>query len=424
MDNIKQYQRERNIICVDLKSFYASVECILRGLDPFKTPLVVADKKRGDGTICLAVTPYLKEQGLPSVLRVFEIPKDIDVIYAKPQMKKYIEYSTKVIEVYLKYVSIDDLYIYSIDEAFLDVTRYLKMYKMTDIELAKRIKKDVFDTLGLSVSVGVGPNMLLSKLAMDIEGKKTKDNIAKWHYKDVESKLWPVTPLSKMWGIGRRMEKRLNLLGLHKIGDIANYSKSFLKRQFGILGEELYYHTHGIDLSEISDKEKLFSKTKSFSSGQVLDKDYSQDEILTVLLEMTDEVTTRLRLFNKQAKTISLSIGYSKHYGGGFSHQLTLYNSTNLTSVVYKEVISLFDKYYEGYPIRRVGISLSNLVEATFYQLSIDSNYENMKSEESLFNAIDLIKIKHGKNAIYRTTSKQKHATAIRRNNQIGGHNV
>src|SRR5690554_5282677 len=294
MEDLKVYQLNRNILCIDLKSFYASVECVLRGLDPFKTPLVVADKSRGGGSIVLAVTPYLKSLGIPSRCRIHELPENLNIIFAKPQMQTYLEYSASVIGVYLDFISEDDLYVYSIDEAFLDLTSYLAYYKKTDIELAEKILNTITSKLGLTATCGIGPNMLMSKLSMDIEAKKNPNNIAKWNYDDIKDHLWPVTPLSKMWGIGHRMESHLNKFGLFTIGDIANYPKEKLKRRFRVLGEELWYHTHGIDLSDIKDKDKLRAKPKSFGSGQVLFRDYNETEIMTIILEMVDEVSRLL----------------------------------------------------------------------------------------------------------------------------------
>ena len=318
-----------------MKSFYASVECVLRNLDPFTTPLVVADKSRGDGAVVLAVTPYLKKLGVASRCRISDLPKHIDIIYARPQMQTYIEYSTKVIGIYLDYVAKEDLYVYSIDEAFLDVTSYLKLYQMTDLEIAQKILSDIYLKLELFATAGVGPNMLLSKLSMDIEAKKKVDSIAKWDYKDVESKLWNVTPLSKMWGIGKRTEHHLNILGVQKIGDIAKLKPEFLKRKFGILGLELWYHVHGIDMSLIQDQKLLNTRQKSFGVGQVLFKDYNEHDIIVILLEMVDEVTRRMRIFKKSCSIIHLSIGYSKKYGGGFSRQIKLEQATQNESIIF-----------------------------------------------------------------------------------------
>ena len=271
---MEKYQLNRQILCIDLKSFYASVECVLAGLNPFETPLVVADKTRGKGSIVLSVTPYLKNMGVSSRCRIYELTIDNDIIYAKNKMKTYLEYSAKIIGIYLDFICEDDLYIYSVDEAFLDVTSYLGYYKCSDVALGKRILESLRTTLGLYATCGVGPNMLMAKLAMDIEAKHSPAFIARWTYEDVEKKLWPVTPLSNMWGIGYRMSHHLNVLGMHTIGDIARSNPAFLKDRFGILGEELYYHTHGIDMSLVQDKDKIRKIKKSFGLGQVLFRDY------------------------------------------------------------------------------------------------------------------------------------------------------
>ena len=424
MEDLKNYQLNRTILCIDLKSFYASVECVLRGLDPFTTPLVVADKSRGGGSIILAVTPYLKTLGIPSRCRIHELPENLNIIFAKPQMQTYLDYSAQVVSTYLDFISETDLYVYSIDEAFLDITSYLAYYKKTDIELAEAILNKVYEKLGLTATCGIGPNMLMAKLSMDIEAKKNSNNIAKWTYSDINAHLWPVTPLSKMWGIGHRMEAHLNALGLYTIGDIANYPKERLKRRFGVLGEELWYHTHGIDLSDIRDKHKLRTKPKSFGSSQVLFRDYNETEILTIMLEMVDDVTRRLRLSKKRCQTITLTIGYTKTYGGGFARQVTLEQPTHSERMIYQTCLDLFDLYYEGYPIRTVGVHLSKLTDNKTYQYSIFEDADALEKEYKLHQTMDQIKHKFGKNAVIRSASEQPHATAKQRNKQIGGHHV
>jgi len=202
---MEEYKLHRNIICIDIKSFFASVECALLGLDPFEVPLVVADQSRGGGSIVLAVSPYLRKLGVPSRCRIFELPKNVNIVYQKPRMEKYLEYSTKIVEIYLRYVSDEDLYVYSIDEAFLDVTEYLNFYQKTDYELAQTILNTIMSELKLIATCGIGPNMLMAKLALDIESKKAPNYIAKWDYEDIPNKLWTVSPLSEMWGIGRNM---------------------------------------------------------------------------------------------------------------------------------------------------------------------------------------------------------------------------
>ncbi len=422
---MKEYQLNRNIICIDLKSFYASVECALRGLDPFTTPLVVADQSRGNGALCLAVTPYLKSLGISSRARLFDIPDDLKpfIIYAKPHMKTYMEHTMKIIEIYLKYVSDEDLYVYSIDEAFLDVTNYLSLYKMTDVELGKKIVKDIFDQLNLPASCGVGPNMLLSKLAMDLDSKHQKDSITKWTYEDVPKKLWPIEPLSEMWGIGYRMERNLNLLGMHTIGDIANYNKDILKDHFGILGEELWYHTHGIDMSMIQDKGKLRSKSKSFGTSQVLFHDYHKPEIYTIILEMADEITRRLRMSKKRCRVVHFGVGYSLSTGGGLHQQVTLEQPTSSFKEIYHTCLNIFKRQYDGSPIRSVSVSLGGLTDSKVYQYSLFEDAEAIEKEYQLLSSIDEIKERYGKNAVNRAESLEEHSTIVRRNGFVGGHN-
>jgi DNA polymerase V len=421
---LEQYRLNRHILCIDLKSFYASVECALLGLDPFKTPLVVADKSRGGGSIVLAISPYLKQLGMPSRCRIHELNPNIPMIFKKPRMMTYLEYSTKVIEVYLKFVSEEDLYIYSIDEAFLDVTEYLNYYNMTDVELAKHILKTVYEETKLYATCGIGPNMLISKLALDIESKKAIDFVAKWTYDDIPTKLWPISPLSEMWGIGSQMEKRLNRLGLTSIGDIAKFDITTLKRNFGILGEELYYHTHGIDMSLIQQKNTVRSKSKSYGSGQTLFHDYYPPDIYQVMLEMVDEVSRRLRFSKKSCKTIALGIGYSKAVGGGFSRQITLEHPTSNASIIYQICLNLFKKHYEDEPIRRIYIHLSGLIDQGAYQYSIFEDAAQLEKEYKLESTIDEVKYKFGKNALNRASSELESSTIKNRNQMVGGHHA
>lgn len=420
---MEEYQIHRNIICIDLKSFYASVECVLRDLDPFETPLVVADPTRGGGSVVLSVTPYLKKRGIPNVLRVFELPTDIEIIKASPRMQEYLNYSSKVIEVYLEFISEDDLYVYSVDEAFLDVTNYLEYYKMNDVELAKAILSRIHTKLKLYATAGIGPNMLLAKLSMDIEAKKNSDNIAKWGYSDVPNKLWPVTPLSKMWGIGARMERHLNLLGLYTIGDIANYDKDKLKKRFGILGEELYFHTHGIDMSLISDKLKVKKPRKSFGMSQVMFRDYYGFEIILIIKEVVDEVTRRLRTADVRSGTISLGVMYSKNTGGGFGRQVKLEQPTNNETIIYEACLEMFNKYYDDEsPIRRISVAASSLTTSKTYQYSIFEDANMLDKEYKLQLTIDSIKNRYGKNSITRASAELDHSTIKKRNKFIGGH--
>ena len=409
-------------MCVDLKSFYASVECADLGLDPFKTPLVVADRSRGGGSIILAVSPYLRAKGIPGRLRIFELPKNENIIFCKPRMRRYLEASAKVVSIFLRYVSKEDIHIYSVDESFLDFTNYKKLYPISDIDIAKRIIKDIKKETRLSATCGIGPNMLLAKLSMDIEAKKTKNQIAEWNYEDVESKLWQLKPLSKMWGIGPRYEIALNHMGFKTIGDIARSDVNVLKKRFGVIGEELWYHTHGIDMSLIQDKKKYKPLSRSYGIGQVMFQDYFKDTASQIILEMSDELSSRLRITSKKATVVHLMLRYNQDYGGTFAHQTKLQSPIVLGREIANVCLDLMEKYYNDEPIRGFAISLTGLVDDTGTQLSLFEDTAKKIKEEKLFDTLDQIKKKYGKNAVRRASTELEYSTAKARNEEIGGH--
>ena len=414
---------KRNILCIDLKSFFASCECIQKGLDPFTYPLVVANPNQGDGAITLAVTPFLKKQGVKSRGRIFEIPKNIKYTIAKPQMGLYIKKSEEVVGIYLDFIAKEDLHIYSIDECFLDVTHYLKMYQKTDYELAKEILDTIKKKTGLTATCGVGPNMLLAKVAMDIEAKHTKDCIAKWTYDDVCTKLWKINPLSDMWGIGKRMEKNLNNMGIYSVEDLAKTNPGLLKDKFGVLGQELWNHANGIDLSVISDYNNV-PKDKSYSHSQVLFKDYNEQNIKIIINEMVEVLTSRLRQNNKQCTSVGFGISYSKDVKGGFYHNIKLDAPTDLNAEIIKYCNIIFDRYYEFLPIRKVSICCGGICPKVGVQLNLFDTYKEVKNEEAINEAIDEIKKRFGKNSMLKASSLLEDSTIIERNGKIGGHSA
>jgi len=421
---MEEYRIHRHILCVDLKSFYASVECALLGLDPFTTPLVVADASRGGGSIVLAVSPYLKKFGVPGRCRIFELPKNLKIIFAKPRMEKYLEYSTKIVEIYLRFVSEEDLYVYSIDEVFMDFTEYKRYYQKTDIEIAKMILKTIYDETKITATCGIGPNMLLAKLALDIESKKAPEFIAEWTYDNFKEKLWNVTPLSEMWGIGHNTEAKLNLMGIYKVGDLANYDVTKINKKFGIIGEELYYHANGVDMSLIQDKFKTAPMAKSYGTGQTLFRDYYQPDIYQIILELVDDVCRRLRLSGKRAGTVHLGIGYSKDSGGGFGRQIRLPSPSANETEIYKACLHLFNTSYENEPIRRVNVAVTNLTEDPTLQINLFEDIEKVVKEQQVFAALDEIKFKYGKNSVNRASAETKASTVKARNDMIGGHHA
>ena len=323
----------------------------------------------------------------------------------------------------LSFVAKEDLHIYSIDECFLDVTHYLKLYKKTDYELALDILKTIYDKTGLTATCGIGSNMLLAKVSMDIEAKHNKDCIAKWTKDDIQTKLWSITPLSKMWGIGSHMEANLNKMGIYSIKDFALTSKYVLKDKFGIIGEERWEHANGIDESIISEFHYA-PKSHSYSHSQVLFKDYNANNIKIIISEMVEVLTARLRKNNKQCTVIGFGIGYSKNEGGGFYHSIKLDTPTDNTKEITKICNLMFDQYYNNLPIRKVNISCGGICSKQGVQLNLFSEYKNIKETENLEKTIDHIKERFGKNSILKASNLLEDSTAIARNGKIGGHNA
>lgn len=420
---MEAYKIKRSVLCIDLKSFFASVECALRGLDPFKTPLIVADKGRGGGSIVLAVTPYLKAKGMPSRCRLHEIKNFDDLMVAKPRMREYVKMSSKITEIYLRFVAEEDLHIYSIDEAFLDLTNYLNYYQ-TDIDsIAEMILKTILEETKLPATCGIGDNLLLSKLALDLYSKKAPSGIAKMQYQDVPSMLWPIKPLSDMWGIGRRMELRLNRLNIFSIYDLAHANIKQLKRLFGVIGEELYYHANGIDMSIISEKNAAYTPMKSVGLGQTLFRNYDTEMIMQIFLEMSDEVAERLRFVRKQAKTIHLGIGYSKTVGGGFSRQMSFDVASDDPDAILEAVIGLFHRHGEDLPIRSVFIRATNLQQSvSVYQSSFFEDAHKKAQRKKLWKTIDAVRSRFGKKSVVRLSSYLEAGTLLERSTLVGGH--
>lgn len=423
-ESIKDWGEIMNILCIDLKSFYASVECVLRGLDPFEVDLVVADKDRGGGSIVLAVSPHLKKQGVPSRCRIYELPDNVEIIYAKPRMRKYIEFASRIYEVYLKYISSDDIHIYSIDEAFLDFTTYMSYYNQTEEEIALMILKDIFKTTGVSATCGIGENMFLAKVALDCLAKKSPNGIAHLDQRRFYEEIWDLKPLSKIWGIGDRMERRLARMNIFTLRDIAHYPVEKLEKEFGIMGRELYEHAYGIDNSTVQKVKNYQPVSQSFGHGQVLFEDYNYRDLYTILLEYVDELALELVRRDFCCQTIELGVGYSKSVGGGFYRQYTFPHKTNSKKVLLEGFRKLFFDNIEDFPIRRIQVRVGGLSEADYYQTDLFYDTTKAKKEYDLFKTLSEIRSKYGKNSINMATSFLAKATKIKRNVLIGGHNA
>lgn len=502
----------RTYIAIDLKSFYASVECMERGLDPLTTNLVVADASRTEKTICLAVSPSLKAYGVPGRPRLFEVVQKVkeinakrlikapsqsfsgssfndtevkssphmalDYIAAPPRMAYYIEYSTKIYNVYLKYIAPQDIHVYSIDEVFIDATNYLKTYNLSPHELATKMILDVLETTGITATAGIGTNMYLCKVAMDIRAKHIPANekgvkIAELDEMSYRRFLWSHRPLTDFWRVGKGYAKRLEEQGLYTMGDIARcsvgkasdyYNENLLYKLLGINAELLIDHAWGWEPCTIADIKAYKPSTNSIGSGQVLHCAYTFDKARLIVREMTDLLV--LDLVDKRLVTdqLVLTVGYDienltnpdikKSYGGAITIDhygrsvpkaahgtINLDRQTSSTKLILDAATELFDRIVdENLLVRRVNITASHVVDEStvqktdnFEQLNLFTDYENLKKkkeeeeaelmrEKKVQKTILEIKKKYGKNAIIKGMNLEEGATTLERNNQIGGH--
>ena len=409
----------RYYIVIDLKTFFASVECVERNLDPFKVDLVVADIKRNKGAICLAISPKMKERGIKNRCRIYEIPKNVKPIIAKPRMKKYIEYSSKIYGIYLDYVSKEDIHVYSIDEAFLDVTSYLKMYNMNSISLAKKIISDIKKRTGITATAGIGTNMYLAKIALDILAKHNKDNIGYLDEKLYKELLWDHTPLTDFWQIGRGIQNRLYKHHIKTMREISNCNPKILYKEFGIEASYLIDHASGIEPMTIKEIKSYKPKNTSISNSQILFRNYNEKEARIIITEMLDNLVIELVKKELYVNNVSVYIMFSNYEHISFSVNV---NSSNSYKDILDKVLNEYDYVVESNIIRKIGISFNDLNSKKYEQLDLFSNINNNDStlEKTMYN----IKSKYGKNSILRCISLDKNATMRIRNNYIGGHNA
>ena len=411
-------------LCIDLKSFYASVECVERGLDPFTTNLVVADPSRGNGAICLAVSPHLKSIGVKNRCRIFEIPKDIEYITALPRMKKYIEFSADIYSVYLKYISPDDILVYSIDECFIDATSYLKLYNLTAKELARMIIDDVIKTTGICATAGIGTNLFLAKVALDIRAKHAEDFIGYLDIDEFKKHIWHHEPITDIWNIGRGIAKRLEKYGAFNLYDVTTIPEEKLYKEFGVNAEFLIDHAYGIEPCTIEEIHNYKSKNHSLFNNQILFEDYNYTDASLVMKEMVE--INVLDLVDKGLVTnhISIGIGYSKDVikPTGGSRKLDIY--TNSYKLLNEYVMKLFkETTNREVPIRRMSIAFGNVKPEEFASLTLFTDLESEQKERSMQQAILSIKKKYGKNSIVKGMDLQEKATTRKRNKLVGGHN-
>ncbi len=480
-------EQDRTYIAIDLKSFYASVECMERGLDPLTTRLVVADVSRTDKTICLAVSPALKAYGIPGRPRLFEVKQKLaevhcrqpelptDYVVAKPQMALYIRYSTRIYGIYLRFIAPEDIHVYSIDEVFMDVTNYLSMYRMSAHELAMKMIREVLCETGITATAGIGTNMYLAKVAMDIVAKhipadKDGVRIAELDEMEYRRKLWSHTPLTSFWRVGHGLAARLESIGIHNMGQLARYSlkyEDYLYKVFGVNAELLIDHAWGYEPCTIEAIKAYKPEVNSLGSGQVLQCAYTAENARTVVKEMADQLALDLVASRRMAEGLTLTVWYDResleradiraryagpvavdHYGRQVpkpthgTQRFCGYSSSS--KVLIDTAMSLFDKIVNPVLlIRRLSLTAQHVVSEEAAekknhqprQLSLfddneaiaaaeEKHQQELDKERRMQKALLEIKSRFGKNAILKGVSYKDGATARERNEQIGGHHA
>ena len=412
-------------LCIDLKSFYASCECADRGLNSLTTRLVVADPSRGRGALCLAVSPALKELGVKNRCRLFDIPKNIDYICAIPRMKRYMEVSALIYSIYRKYIAEEDIYVYSIDECFIDITSYSEIYKMKIKDLAKLIIDDVFKTTGICATAGIGTNLFLAKIALDITAKHVDDHIGYLDAEIFKKEIWHHKPITDIWSISYGTANRLAKYGASDLYGVTKIYEDLLYKEFGINAEILIDHAYGIEPLTIKDIKGYKSRSNSITSQQILFENYDYESALLVLKEMVDLSSLELVEKHVVASSISLYIGYTDDLRSPTGGNRRLHEFTQSR----KELINYFVKLFEettdkNYLIRRIGISYGNVVDEKYETIDLFTDENKLKKEKKLQKSIIEIKRKYGKNSIIKGMDLESKATTIKRNKLVGGHNA
>ena len=416
--------RQRTYFCIDMKSFFASVECAERGLNPFEANLVVADESRGRGALCLAITPKMKALGARNRCRLFEIPRNIQYQAVLPRMKKYIEYAAEIYEIYLKYVAKEDIHVYSIDESFIDATAYLNCYNMKPKEFAHKLVNEVAVKLHIPATVGIGTNLYLAKVALDITAKKSKDHISYLTEELYRQTLWEHRPITDFWQVAKGTAARLAKFGVFDMKGVANVPEDLMYRTFGINAELLIDHAWGRESCTMADIKLYKSKSKSVSNSQILFEDYSFEKARLVMIEMALAGCQEMMRRHVIACRVGIGIGYSQYVINSTGGNVTMTETTNLFSVIQKYVCELFNcTTVKDVPIRRLSINFQNVMDEGCEGYDFFTNFSVMEKEKKAEAAVLAIKDRFGKNAILRAMDLQEGATAMIRNKQIGGHN-
>ncbi|MBO7389806.1 MAG: DNA repair protein [Clostridia bacterium] len=416
-------EKARTYFCIDMKCFYASVECAERGLNPFETPLVVADKERGKNALCLAISPKMKSLGIRNRCRLSEIPKGIDYIVACPRMHLYVEYAARIYGLYLRYMDKSDIHVYSIDEAFLDVTDYLKLYKKTAPAYAKFLLGEIARNMHVPATAGIGENLYLAKIALDITAKHSREHIGVLTEESYRESLWRHRPITDFWQISTGTARRLAHYGLYDMESVAHAPERLLYKEFGVNAELLIDHAWGRESCTIADIKAYKGKSRSVSSSQILPRDYTAEEARIVMMEMTLDACRRLMKGHLVAGGVSIFIGYSFGSVAPTGGRVRMDALTALFSVAREYVSALFEEaVLPDVPIRRLGIAFDTVVDEGCEGYDLFADLGRLDKEKRAEKAALEIRKKMGMNALLRAMDLEEGATAIERNGMIGGH--
>ncbi|APT18282.1 hypothetical protein FC62_GL000832 [Amylolactobacillus amylotrophicus DSM 20534] len=426
-----RYEPKRLIFMIDNKSFYASVESVALGLNPLKTKLVVmSTQKNTNGGLVLAASPMAKKKyGIKNVMRQRNLPtkeEAPDLIYVEPHMNLYIQKSMEIIEIFRKYVADEDLHVYSIDESILDMTNSYQLFGKDPFEVARKIQLDIRNQLGIYTTVGIGENPLLAKFALDIDAKKRATMIAFWHYVEVADTIWQISDLTDVWGINKRTAAHLERIGIHNMYELAHTDPVKLKNEFGIIGEQLFAMSWGVDRSLIRDK--YIPQARSYGNSQVLPRDYLvQREIEIVIREIGEQVAARIRSRKLQTGLVSLWIGFSyKSSTGkkrsGFRKQQKI-SYTNDNKELVEELLALFRSNWHGEIVRNIGVDYGDLIPEQVSQLNLFVQPQQLEKRSKLDRTADQIRKKFGLKSAVKLSSLAPGGTAIERAGLVGGHN-
>ncbi len=414
---------ERTYFCIDMKTFYASVECAERQLDPFETNLVVADTSRGENALCLAISPKLKAMGIKNRCRLNDIPRNVEYIAAPPRMQLYIDYAADIYALYLNWFDASDIHVYSIDEAFIDATGYLAAYKTDGCTLAKKMMGEIAKQLHIPSTAGIGTNLYLAKIALDITAKRTKDHIGYLNEDLYRKTLWDHKPITDFWQVAAGTAQRLARYGIYTMRDVAACPEEVLYKAFGINAELLIDHAWGRESCRISDIKNYKTKSKSVSFSQILPRNYSYEEAKLVMAEMACHGAQELMRRHAVAKKVWVGIGYSREQHESTAAAKRLPNATALPSNIRPAVLAAFETAaLRDIPIRRLAVSFGDVCDENCEGYDLFTDWHALEKEKAGERAVMALGEKYGKNAVLRGINYMESATQRERNEMIGGH--